>query len=116
MPAEQMYSKNRLINPSAETGDTTGWGVDDAEAVPGGVEGAYCFRVGSLASMEQEIVVPGQPTDYRVVGLFLPEGDHPEDSPEVHAWLEVIYEYGDGSKDEFRFPCRNDALGVMGGV
>jgi hypothetical protein len=116
MPVEegvQMYSANRLTNPSAETGDTTGWDVVDAEAVPGGVEGDYCFRLGPTASMEQEQVIPGQPPDYRVTGFFLPEEDHPEDDSEVYAWLEVIYEYGDGSKDEFRFPCRDDTFGML---
>jgi len=115
MPVEdvQMYSENRLTNPSAETGDVSGWTAENVSVASGGVVGSFCFKFGDNANMEQVISIPGQPTDYKVTGFFLPEEDHPEDDPDVYAWLEVVYEYGDGSIDELRFPCRDDTLSLL---
>ena len=107
-----MYSDNRLKNPSAESGNTEHWGsVFNVSVVEGGVEGSYCFLFGSTASMLQALSVPGQPEDHKVVGHFLPENDVDGDNVDVHAWIEITYEYGDGTLDIVRVPFRDDLHG-----
>ena len=107
-----MYSDNRLRNPSAETGDTQYWGsVSNVNIIEGGVEGDFCFSFGTNASMLQTLGVPGQPEDYKIVGHFLPEKDVDVDNVDVYAWVEITYEYGDGTLDIIRVPFRDDLHG-----
>ena len=112
-PVTGFYSANRLENPSAETGDLEGWEHENVEIYEGGVDGDYCFKVGSTGYLHQIVNIPGQPEDFRVRGFFLPEEDPPPGSVEVNAWIEVIFYYGDGTFDELRFPFRNDVYAIM---
>ena len=100
-----MYSKNQLVNPGAETGDTTSWAVTNAAVVDGGTEGNKCFRLESTANMSQEVVIPVQPPDCKLTADFLPEIEYPENAIEVKAHIKLEYEYADGTRDTFIVPC-----------
>ena len=113
MPEAEYFSANRLKNPSAETGDLTDWDHENASVVLGGVEGDYCFRLEETGHLKQILTIPGQPGEFKVKGYFLPEEDPPQGSVEVNAWIEVLYEYGDGTFDEIRFPFRNDVYAIL---
>jgi hypothetical protein len=109
---EDLYSKNRLVNPSAEDG-LTGWSVSNVDVVDGGIDGSKCFRLAPTASMSQIKIFPVQPPDFKVAVDFLPEYEQPENSTDVKAVLKVTYEYSDGSTDVFILPCRDDTQGVV---
>ena len=113
----ELYSKNQLINPSAETGDLTGWNVvgGGVSVVSGGTEGDYCFRLNSTllvsGRIEQTKSVTATPPDCKVSCDFLPSYDLPSGSTEVAGELVIEYHYGDGTKDETIIPCRDDTEG-----
>jgi hypothetical protein len=102
---EEIYSKNQLKNPGAETGDTTDWVVADVTVVDGGTKGDKCFLLGPTASMSQEVVIPIQPPDCKLTADFLPEIEYPGNDTGVKALLKIEYEYADGTKDAFILPC-----------
>lgn len=110
----QLYSKNQLTNPSAETGNLSGWleigggmGV-----VEGGTDGNYCFALNStfliFGTIAQQKAVLITPSDFKVSCDFLPPVDMPGTS-KVFGEMAVIYTYADGTKDEIIFPCRDDS-------
>ena len=102
----ELYSKNQLINPSAETGDLTGWNVDGGgvSVVSGGTEGSFCFQLNSTllvsGRIEQTKSVAATPPDCKVSCDFLPPYDLHSGSREVAGELIIQYNYGDGTKDE----------------
>jgi hypothetical protein len=102
---DEIYSRNQLTNPSAETGDTSGWTATGVTVVDGGTEGEKCFMLDKTAYMGQEIVIPIQPPDCKVTADFLPEIEYPENTIDVKAYLKIEYEYADGTKDAFILPC-----------
>lgn len=99
------YSKNQLINPSAETGDTTGWETSEVHVVEGGTKGTKCFGLDTTASMKQDVIIPVQVPECYVSADFLPGIEPPEDDVQVGAYIKLEYEYADGSKDTFILPC-----------
>lgn len=113
----ELYSKNQLINPSAETGDLTGWNVvgGGVSVVGGGTEGSFCFQLNSTllvsGRIEQTKSVTATPSDCKVSCDFLPSYDLATGSSEVIGELVIEYLYGDGTKDEIVIPCRDDAGG-----
>lgn len=106
----ELYSKNKLTNPSAETGNLTGWTASGATVVDGGTDGSKCFRLNTAASMYQEKTGLGQPPDFKIAVDFLPEYEIPEDETEVQAYLKLEYEYANGSKDSFILPCKAEVF------
>lgn len=100
-----MYSKNQLVNPGAETGDTTGWTTTSVTVVDGGTKDSKCFRLEPTANMSQEVVIPVQPPDCKLTADFLPEIEYPENAIEVKAHIKLEYEYADGTRDTFIVPC-----------
>lgn len=101
----ELYSANKLTNPSAESG-LASWTTSGVTVVDGGTDGSKCFRLDPAASMYQEKTGLGQPPDFKVVVDFLPEYEPAENETEVRAYLKLEFEYGDGSRDTFILPCR----------
>lgn len=101
----EIYSRNQLTNPSAETGDTTGWTTTSVTVVDGGTKDSKCFRLEPTANMSQEVVIPVQPPDCKLTADFLPEIEYPENAIEVKAHIKLEYEYADGTRDTFIVPC-----------
>jgi len=110
MSEPELYSKNKLINPSAETGDTTGWDTSGVAVVDGGTDGNKCFCLESAAYMCQEKTGLEQPPDFKVAVDFLPEYEPEEDETEVQAFLKIEYEYADDTKDTFILPCKAEVI------
>lgn len=108
-----LYSSNQLTNPSAETGDLTGWTTSGVAVVAGGTSGSNCFRLNNTGSMYQEKVFSSQPPDCKIEVDYLPEVEPAADDIDVKVYLKVEHEYSDGSKDTFIIPCRSDAGGVV---
>ncbi|RJQ25437.1 MAG: hypothetical protein C4589_11240 [Peptococcaceae bacterium] len=106
----ELYSKNKLTNPSAETGDTAGWTASGVTVVDGGTDGGKCFRLNTSADMYQEQAFSVQPSDFKIAADFLPEYEQPETETGVRAYLKLEYEYADGMVDTFILPCRIDAV------
>jgi len=106
----ELYSKNKLTNPSAETGDTSGWTASGVTVVDGGTDGNKCFQLDITANMYQEKTGLGQPPDFKIAVDFLPEYEIPEDETEVQAYLKLEYEYADDTKDTFILPCRAEVV------
>jgi len=106
----ELYSSNKLTNPSAETGDITGWTASGVTVVDGGTDGSKCFRLDSAAYMYQEKTGLGQPPDFKVAVDFLPEYEIPKNETEVRAYLKLEYEYTDGTKDTFTLPCKAEVI------
>ena len=104
-----------IINPSAETGDTTGWtkeGMGDLTVVAGGTEGDFCFylttggNIGFRTNMLQTFTGLQQPPDIKVGCDFLPENE-PVDN-RVRSQMTVLLTYADGTVDEVTVPLRRD--------
>lgn len=111
----EFYSKNRLSNPGAETGNTVGWAVSGVTVVDGGAEeeSTKCFKLAAFASMTQLKNMPTQPPDFKVGVDFLPEMEMPEGDTKVYTFLKVDYEYANGKTDTFLVPCRADIIGEV---
>lgn len=88
------YSNNRLKNPSAETGDLSEWVSNNVDVVQGGMDGQYCFKMGTIAQLEQTHITRTYAEDYKVVVYVLPEEDG-----EPNFTIEITYEYSDGSAE-----------------
>ena len=112
----ELYSKNRLSNPGAETGDTTGWAVSGVTVVNGGVgeDSTKCFKLEATASMYQQKSTPTQPPDFKVGVDFLPETEQADNDTKVYAYLKVEYAYAGGTTDTFVVPCRADGILAAG--
>lgn len=102
-----IYSKNQLTNGDAEKGDLSGWISNGVTIVDGGSdeESAKCFRLEPTASMAQDKTWGTQPPDCMVTADFLLEYDTAPDETEVPLFLQVEYEYADGTKDILVIPC-----------
>ena len=69
-----IYSRNKLDNPDAETGDLTDWTYSNAAVAAGGPgDSTYCFRLAATGYLKQVISATTQPPDIKVGGFFLPE-------------------------------------------
>lgn len=112
MAEAELYSKNKLTNPGAETGDTSGWTVAGVAAVAGGKSGSYCFVAAGTSYIIQELTGLGTPPDFKVGMSFLPEYEPDPTDKEVHAYVLAEYEYADGTRDQFALPCRHEAPGL----
>ena len=100
-----IYSRNRLKNNNAETGDLTDWTNSNAAVVAGGPgDSAYCFRLATTGYLKQTIGATTQPPDVKVGGFFLPELPT-IGSVEKKVFIRVTHHYGDGSKDVHLVPC-----------
>ena len=97
-----LYSRNLLINPSAENG-LDGWYTDDVYIEEGGIDGNYCFKIDENGYMKQDIAVPSNSPDIKISAYFLPEQEIKQNNKAV-ALIRIITKYGDGSKDEYVIP------------
>lgn len=99
------YGDNLLTNPGAETGDTTGWTVDNATIAVGGKSGNYCFQVNEGGSMSQNVSAPSA-TSFQVSAFFLPEFEVAKIAGRASKFrFKTIVNYSDGSKDIYETPC-----------
>lgn len=96
MPMKQYYGANMIKNYSAEDGMTHWTDISNVTAVSGGVEGDYCFRFETTASMKQEGAVPGLPPDVEMGFYFLP-GKDIQSASAVKAQIKLTFIYGDGA-------------------
>lgn len=109
-----LYSRNAITNPGAETGDTTGWDiVNNVSAVSGGYSGDYCFFALQTAQIYQEKVVNNAPPDYLVSAAYLPAYDPPADTT-AKAEVELLLAYAGGYFKITKIPFRAEA--PAGGV
>ena len=104
----KMYSHNKLTNPSAETGDLTGWTASGVTVETGGTDGSKCFKLADTANMYQEISFTSQPPDFRVGADFMLGAEPNSLAVAVKSMLKVEYFYSDGTIDMFIFPFRAD--------
>lgn len=106
MPTVEDYSDNLLTNPSAETGDITGWNPANADVVAGGTSGDYCFRLDASASLLQSYNPVGTKLDFKLSFDFLPEYPPADDKTEIEAKTELKYNYDDSTFDKFIVICK----------
>ena len=99
-----IYSLNLLQNGDATDLPATGWdNVIDVTQVVGGIIGDNSFRFEPTASMNQTMVIPGQPPDLEFQGYFLPGRDI-NSASQVKAEIVVTLIYGDGSEGQYIIP------------
>ena len=117
--ADELYSKNQLLNPGAENGDLYGWDVEgivnDIGVVAGGVgeDSNYCFFIDSFSvDMSQTKNFFTTPSDFKIAADFLPSTDPDDGAYQTEGVVKLIFSYGDGTKDEVVFPLRNDSGGA----
>lgn len=99
----ELYSANRIKNPSAETGDTSEWNVSNVTVADGGTSGTKTFKLTNNAKMEQTFNSSVLPTRLLVSADFLPETLRQKDTP-VTRELQVLLEYGDGTFTKITIP------------
>jgi len=105
-----IYGSNLITNPSAETGDTTGWDVSNVTVESGGYDGSYYFNLDSIASMQQVVfasdMFASDPVeDFQVEIVFKLGETQDDDDANVYAYAKAIFNYDDGSIDSFVIPC-----------
>ncbi|MNH07512.1 hypothetical protein D3C79_669060 [compost metagenome] len=102
------YSRNRLTNGDAESGNMGGWDFVDSEVVAGGkkIDSDYTFKVKSkTGSMEQEVPLGGaQPPDYKIRGIYLPEDVISDIKTHVQTYCKVEVTYAIGDEDIHYIP------------
>lgn len=101
------YSRNRLANGDAESGDISPWKNHLVTVVPGGVDGsAFVFKVeGKVGEMSQVIPLGGaQAPDYKVIGRFLPDDVITDVATQVNIYGKVLANYAVGEADEHYLP------------
>ena len=109
-----LYGRNLIENPGAETGDTSGWDVAlNVTAVAGGYTGSYCFALTANAQMYQQLTASSLPPDYMVSVAFLPAYD-PPGGTSAKAELELQLGYAGGVFKITKVPLRAEA--PVGGV
>ncbi len=101
------YGRNLLINPSAETGDLTGWITANASVEAGGVEGSHHFLLGTTGYIKQSFphtAFASTEQDFRISLYFKLnyEWDPLKVAAPVLAFLTLAYY--DGKEDRFRIP------------
>jgi len=102
------YGDNLITNPSAETGDTSGWNISNV-TVQSGDAGTHYFLLDATAYMYQTIssaIIGDKPDiDFKItVDFKLVTAQELYDS-DVKGWVNVVITYTDGTKGEFRVPC-----------
>lgn len=101
--AMSTYSRNRIQNGDAETGDTNPWLTDNVTVVPGGVVpgSAYVFKVAEVdGRMEQIVPLSGsQAPDYKILGRFLPDDVISDVATQVKIFGKIKAEYATGEDD-----------------
>jgi len=117
--ADELYSKNQLTNPGAETGNLTGWTIEgvatDIGVASGGVgeDSNYCFAIDSVnVNMSQTKSYFTAPSDFKIAADFLPSTDPGDGAYQTEGIVKLIFSYGDGTKDEVIFPLRDDSGGA----
>jgi hypothetical protein len=101
------YSDNLLTNPSAETGDLTGWTAAGVSVVAGGTQGNYCFQFDENAGMSQTLGSQSSPAVFEAMADFLPAVPWTSMDVAMDAYLEITITYSDGSQDVFNVPARS---------
>ncbi len=99
------YGDNLLTNPGAETGDTTGWTVDNVGITDQGKSGNYCFQVNEGGSMSQNVSTPSA-SSLQVSTFFIPEYEVEKIATRTSKFrFKTTVNYSDGSKDIYTSPC-----------
>lgn len=102
------YSKNKLTNGNAETGNMGGWDAVDASVVPGGptFDSDFTFKVNRKTGlMSQDLPLGGaQPPDYIIKGMYLPEDIVSDMKTHVQTYCKVEVSYAVGEGDTHFIP------------
>lgn len=101
------YSRNRLTNGDAETGNIGPWNIVQSEVVPGGVgTSEYVFKVDKkVGEMKQVVPLAGaQAPDYKIKGIFLPADVISDVATQVKIYGKVVAQYAVGEDDEHFLP------------
>jgi len=116
--ADELYGKNQLTNPGAETGNMTGWTIEgilnDIGVAAGGngAESTYCFAIDSTGvNMSQTKSYFTTPSDFKIEADFLPATDNDDGAYQTEGIVALIFAYGDGTSDKIVFPLRDDSEG-----
>ncbi|OPX88127.1 MAG: hypothetical protein A4E53_02144 [Pelotomaculum sp. PtaB.Bin104] len=103
-------SNNLLTNPSAETGDLSGWTASGVTVGDGGTSGTKCFVFQANASMSQNLGPQNPLAIFEVSADFAPAIPWGNDDPHVGAYVYFELSYGDGTTDIHMMPLRTEEI------
>lgn len=101
---------NLVINPSAETGDLTGWSSAGVSVTTGGSNGTNCFQFIENAYMGQNLGAQNALAIFEVSADFKPSVPWEEASPLVGAYVLFELQYEDGTKDCYTLALRTETI------